>query len=144
MSKVKEGFKKYDYEKKNHDKLIQSSQEFYQHLNQRRSIRSFSPEDIPQEVLENIVRAASTAPSGAHKQPWFFAIIRSATMKKEIREAAEQEEYINYHGRMSEEWLEDLEKFNTNWHKPYLEIAPALIVVFKKTHDITENGKEKN
>ncbi|MEM7298963.1 MAG: nitroreductase family protein [Bacteroidota bacterium] len=122
----------------------QRSERFYNELNHRRSVREFSDRPIPDGVLENIIKTASTAPSGAHKQPWMFAVVKSPEMKRKIREAAEKEEYENYHGRMNDEWLKDLEKFHTNWHKPFLEIAPALIVLFKKTYDLDEEGRKKN
>ena len=96
-----------------------------------RSIREFSDKKIPEGVIENIVKTASTAPSGAHKQPWFFAVVTSAEMKKRIREAAEKEEYKNYHGRMSEEWLKDLEKFDTNWKKPFFRNRPSFNYYFQ-------------
>jgi len=144
VSKVKEGFKKYDFDKMNPKDMVQRSLSFYQELDKRRSIRHFSNEEIPDEVIYNILKTASTAPSGAHKQPWFFAIVKSSEIKKEIRNAAEKEEYVNYHGRMGKEWIKDLEKFETNWEKPYLENAPVLIVVFKKSHDVSSDRKQKN
>ena len=140
----KEGFKYYKAADFSAEEQQKRSEEFFKELNNRRSVREFSDQPIPKGVLENIIRTASTAPSGAHKQPWFFAVITSREMKKKIREAAEKEEYENYHGRMSDDWLKDLEKFDTDWHKPFLEIAPALIVVLKKTYDLDENGKSKN
>ena len=97
------------------------------------------------EVMENIIMTAATAPSGAHKQPWSFCLVSDPALKSKIRQAAEAEEYENYHGRMSEEWLADLQPFATDWHKPFLEIAPYLIVVFKKAYDLDEDGqKHKN
>ena len=123
--------------------MIASSREFYNWLNTRRTVREFSDKPVPKEVIENIVMAASTAPSGAHKQPWTFCAISNPQMKKLIREAAEKEEYENYHGRMTEEWLKDLEPFETDWNKPFLEIAPWLIVVFRRIYEI-ENGVKKN
>lgn len=105
----------------------------------------FSDKEVPLEVMENIIMAASTAPSGAHKQPWSFCLISDPQLKARIREGAEAEEYENYHGRMSEEWLADLQPFATDWHKPFLEIAPYLIVLFKKAYDLDEKGqKHKN
>ena len=86
---------------------------------------------------------ANSAPSGANKQPWFFAIVESKEMKKKIREAAEKEEFENYHGRMSEEWLADLKKFGTNHIKEFLEVAPYLVVVFKQVYSI-HNGEKHN
>jgi len=90
--------------------------------------------------LEHIIMAASTAPSGAHKQPWTFCLVSNPELKRDIREAAEQEEYENYNGRMSDEWLDDLKTFGTDWHKPFLETAPYLIVIFKKAYEL-EGGK---
>ena len=147
MSKTnqpKEGFKFFEPNNFSEYQVIYRSAQFFHELNGRRSIREFSDKKIPEGVIENIVKTASTAPSGAHKQPWFFAVVTSAEMKKRIREAAEKEEYENYHGRMSEEWLKDLEKFDTNWKKPFLEIAPALIIIFKQTYEETFEGKAKN
>ncbi len=140
----KDGFQFYEREPLTSLEQIEKSQSFYNAMNRRRSVREFSDQEIPEGVLENIIKTASTAPSGAHKQPWTFAVIRSAEMKKKIREAAEKEEYENYHGRMSEDWLKDLAKFDTDWNKPFLEIAPALIVVFKQTFEVLEDGKAKN
>lgn len=147
MSKTnqpKEGFKFFEPNNFPENQVKDRSAQFYHEMSSRRSIREFSSQEIPEGVLESIIKTASTAPSGAHKQPWFFALITSAEMKRKIREAAEKEEYENYHGRMSEDWLKDLEKFDTNWQKPFLEIAPALIVIFKQTYEETENGKAKN
>ena len=117
MSKTnqpKEGFKFFESNNFSEDQVKDRSAEFFHEMNSRRSIREFSPREIPEGVLENIVKTASTAPSGAHKQPWFFALITSPEMKKKVREAAEKEEYENYHGRMSDDWLNDLKKFGTN------------------------------
>ena len=83
------------------------------------------------EVVDQCIRAAGTAPSGAHKQPWTFAVVTDPDIKRRVREAAEEEERENYGGRMTEEWLEDLRPFGTNAEKPFLEVAPALIVVFE-------------
>lgn len=140
----KEGFKFYEPQNLSEEQQKDRSAQFFHQLNGRRSIREFSDREIPEGVIENIIKAASTAPSGAHKQPWVFAVITSSGMKKKIREAAEKEEYENYHGRMSEDWLKDLEKFDTDWHKPFLERAPALIVVLKQTFEKTKDGKAKN
>lgn len=114
---------------------------FYEKMNSRRSLRMFSDEPVPIEIIENILRAAGTAPSGANKQPWTFCAISNPDLKKKIREAAEKEEFENYHGRMSDAWLKDLVVFDTDWHKPFLETAPWLIVVFKKAYDIDDHGE---
>lgn len=126
------------------EKLIELSGEFLGWLNERRTVRDFSDKAIPKEVIKNIIKAASTAPSGAHKQPWTFCVVSNPTTKREIRIAAEQEEKESYAGRMSDEWIEDLRPLQTDWQKPFLETAPYLIVVFKKAFDILPDGKKKN
>ncbi|MBL4655802.1 MAG: nitroreductase family protein, partial [Bacteroidia bacterium] len=126
------------------DEMLKRSKDFYEWLDKRRTLREFSDKPIPKEVLDNIVKAASTAPSGAHKQPWTFCIVTNPEIKSEIRNAAEKEEYENYHGRMSEEWVKDLYPFETDWNKPFLEIAPALIVVFKRVYEEIDGKKRNN
>ena len=121
------------------------ARELYDRLATRRTVRHISDTAVPREVIERIVATAATAPSGAHKQPWHFCVVSDPGVKRQIREAAEQEEYENYHGRMSDDWLADLEKFGTNWEKPFLTEAPYLIVVFKKPYDLGPDGeKHKN
>lgn len=123
---------------------LYKSEIYFNYLDKRRSVREFSSQSVSKEVIENIIKSASTAPSGAHKQPWAFCAISNLKLKTEIRKAAEEEEYENYHSRMSKEWLEDLKQFDTNWEKPFLEIAPWLIVVFSKSYDIDAEGKKLN
>ncbi len=123
---------------------IDRSIEHLAYMDRRRTVREFSSRPIPIEVLENIIMSASTAPSGAHKQPWTFCIITNNDYKTKIKEAAEKEEFESYNGRMPEEWLEDLSYLGTDWHKPFLETAPALIIVFKKSYDIIDNKKRNN
>ncbi len=120
------------------------SQDYYTFMERRRSIRTFSDKPVSKEVIENIIMTASSAPSGAHKQPWTFCAVSSQEIKQQIRKAAEEEEYENYHGRMSDTWLKDLEIFGTDWHKPFLEIAPWLIVVFKRAYEEIEGTRHKN
>lgn len=141
---IKEGFKKYKGLEFSIEEQLERSEAFYHLMDKRRSLRFFSDQAIPENVIENIIKTASTAPSGAHKQPWKFCVVQSPEIKKAIREAAEKEEYENYNGRMSDDWLKDLEKFDTNWKKPFLEIAPALIVVFKETYGFEKGDKSKN
>jgi iodotyrosine deiodinase len=119
---------------------VERSRDYYEYIKERRSIRFFSNQPVPRAVIENVIMTASSAPSGAHKQPWTFCVVANQEVKKTIREAAEKEEYLNYNGRMSEEWLEDLKTFGTDWKKPFLEIAPYLIVIFKKAYDLSEDG----
>lgn len=128
----------------NKAEMLNRSREFNLFMQRRRTVREFSDKPISREIIENIVMTAASSPSGAHKQPWTFCIVEKPEMKKKIREAAEVEEYENYHGRMSEEWLADLQPFGTDWHKPFLEIAPYLIIIFKKAYDLTPEGKSKN
>lgn len=113
-------------------------------MQQRRSLRQFSDRPVPRDVMEDLIRTAASAPSGAHKQPWSFCLVGDAELKRQIRQAAEAEEYTNYHGRMSEEWLDDLKAFGTDWQKPFLEIAPWLVVIFKKPYDLEQGKKQKN
>jgi iodotyrosine deiodinase len=124
--------------------MLRRSADFYERMNERRTVRDFSDKPLSKEVIDNILRTASTAPSGAHKQPWTFCIVSDLEIKKQIREAAEKEEYESYHGRMSEEWLQDLRPLQTDWSKPFLETAPYLIVVFKKAYDLAEDGAKKS
>lgn len=116
---------------------------FYNEIKERRTVREFSSEDIPIEVIENAIKAAGTAPNGANKQPWHFAVVRSAAIKAKIREAAEEEEKAFYGGRANQEWLDDLKIFGTNPEKPFLEKAPFLIVIFAKPYDIADDGSRK-
>lgn len=122
--------------------VIKRSQAFYENMTKRRSVREFSNKPVPFEVIENIIKTAAAAPSGAHKQPWSFCVVADPEIKKQIRTAAEKEEFINYNGRMSDEWLEDLKVFGTDWHKPFLEDAPYLIIVFKKAYDLNAQGEK--
>jgi len=124
--------------------VLKNAVSFKQKMDTRRSVRHFSDEPVSKEIIEHIIMTASTAPSGAHKQPWTFCAITDSEIKKRIREAAEKEEYENYHGRMSEEWLKDLEKFDTDWHKDFLTDAPWLIVIFRKSYNHENGQKTKN
>tara|TARA_Y100001970_G_scaffold89650_1_gene113012 strand:+ start:18 stop:671 length:654 start_codon:yes stop_codon:yes gene_type:complete len=124
--------------------MISRSTSFLNHLMQRRTIRDFSDKSIPLEIIKNAIQAASSAPSGANKQPWHFVIVQDPGVKKEIRTAAEKEEKEFYKHRAPDYWLEDLNQFETDWHKPFLEIAPYLIVVFKQSYDLGDDGKRKN
>jgi nitroreductase len=126
--------------------MLERSKEFYIWLNQRRSVREFSDKPVPREIIDNILETASSAPSGAHKQPWTFCLISNPDLKKQIREAAEKEEWENYHTRMTSEWLQYLAPLGTDWRKPFLEKAPYLIIVFKRIfeQDAANNSKRNN
>lgn len=140
----KESFRNYQ---KPNTANIQTAQEkafdFYNLMKTRRTVRSFSEEKVPLEVIENCIRTAGTSPSGANKQPWFFPIIKDPNIKRKIRTAAEKEEHLFYTKRASKSWLSDLIPFGTNEKKPYLESAPYLIPIFYKTHDL-ENEEKKH
>jgi nitroreductase len=133
-------FKKFEALTYTQQEMLEKSRSFFALMDQRRSVREFSDKPVAKEVIENIVCTASTAPSGAHKQPWTFCIVSDAAIKKQIRTAAEAEEKESYANRMSDEWLKDLEKFATNWEKPFLEKAPYLIIIFKKIYDLDVDG----
>ena len=124
--------------------LIKKSKLFYDWMDERRSVRNFSDKWVPKEVIENLIKTASTAPSGAHKQPWTFCAISNKELKAQIRTAAEKEERENYESRMSDRWKEDLIPFGTDSNKDFLETVPWIIVVFKKSYDINEKGEKEN
>jgi len=126
------------------EEMINRCKSFYKWLDQRRSVREFSDRSVPKEVIENIIRSASTAPSGANKQPWTFCAISNPALKTQIRKAAEIEEEENYKNRMSVRWKRDLEPLATDMNKPFLEIAPWLIVVFKKVYEYGDEGEKYN
>jgi nitroreductase len=110
---------------------IRRSEEFLARVSTRRTVRDFSDEPVPFELVSNAVRAAASAPSGANRQPWRFIVVSDPAVKREIRIAAEAEERESYERRMPEEWLEALAPLGTDWHKPFLETAPYLIAVFR-------------
>lgn len=130
--------------KKEPEAMLRNSIEFYNWLNSRRSVRHFSEKPVDKEVIENIIKSASTAPSGANKQPWTFCAVSNAELKQRIRLAAENEEHENYHGRMSAEWLRDLAPLGTDEVKEFLTTAPWLIIVFKKAYELEGREKRKN
>lgn len=113
---------------------------FYDLLHGRRTVRQYSDRDVALELIEKAIATAGTAPSGANMQPWLFVVVKDPTVKRKIRQAAEKEEYESYHGRMSEKWLKRLAVLGTDEHKPFLEVAPYLIVVFRIT-TVRENGE---
>ena len=117
--------------------------DFYAELDQRRSVRSFSPDPVPRRLIELAIRTASTAPSGAHQQPWTFVVVGDPETRRRIRAAAEAEERHSYESRMSEEWLDALTPLGTSWQKAYLEIAPWLVVLFEQVHGTFPDGRHK-
>ena len=137
-------FERYSFKKKSPQDMITQSNELMREMLNRRSIRDFSSEEIPEMVIKNVLKTAMAAPSGANKQPWKFVVVKDKNIKKEIRVAAEEEEKKFYELRATEEWLKDLNKFGTDWNKPFLENAPALIIVFRQSYDKSGGGKRKN
>ena len=145
MATAEKGFTPLQHTALPPETMHRRARQLFEQLDTRRTVREFSARPVDRRVIEWIVKTASTAPSGANKQPWTFCVVSNPGVKTQIREAAEKEEYENYHGRMSEDWLDDLKKFGTDWHKPFLTTAPYLIVAFKKAYDLnTEGEKEKN
>jgi len=136
----KEAFIPYEHVEYPVDDMIDRSNSFYEFMNNRRSVRHFSNRKVPKSVVENIIRAASTAPSGANKQPWTFCVISNEDLKNKVRKLAEAEEKESYARRMSDEWLEDLVPIGTNWEKEFIDTAPYIIVVMKKVYDMDEDG----
>lgn len=126
------------------EEQIAQSESHLKFMESRRTVREFSTEPVSLKVIENIIMIASTAPSGANKQPWIFCIVTNPELKSRIRIEAEKEEYESYNGRMPQEWLEDLSYLGTDWRKPFLEDAPALIIVFKKSYDLENTIKKTN
>jgi len=118
------------------------SEAFLEESRRRRTVRAFSAEPVPLDVVENAIAAAGTAPSGANQQPWTFVLVTDPELKRRLREAAEGEERRSYEGRMSDEWLDALVPLGTDWHKPHLEDAPVVIVVFEQAYGLQPDGSK--
>jgi nitroreductase len=143
---VKPRFVPYQPERVPDDEMLRRALHLQRTMAERRSIRDFAPRPVPRELIEIAIRTASAAPSGAHRQPWRFVAVDDPAIKREIRVAAEREERISYEeGRMPEEWRAALAPLGTDWHKPYLEVAPWLVVVFEEVHGVRPDGSaQKN
>ncbi len=127
------------------DEMRTRSASFLEEVRRRRTVRDFSDRPVPREVIENCLLAAGTAPNGANKQPWHFVVVGDPDIKRQIREAAEEEEREFYAGRAGDEWLEALEHLGTDEHKPFLEKAPYLIVILAESYELAGDGhKSKN
>jgi len=144
MCKKPMSFKKYRKKKENDTARVAHSEAFKQEMIDRRSVREYSENVISESIIENIIQVAASAPSGANKEPWFFSIIKDKKVKRKIRKAAEKEEKSFYTQRAPQSWLDDLNKFGTDWNKEFLENAPYLIVVFKQIYDLNNGQKYKN
>ncbi len=125
-----------DFNRLNPEEQLEQSRWFLGRIRQRRTVRDFSTEPVPYELIENAVAAAATAPSGANQQPWTFVVVRDPAIKRQIRVAAEAEEQESYANRMSQEWLDALAHLGTDWQKPHLEDAPYLIIVFRQSYGL--------
>jgi len=123
--------------------MLERARAFYAEMNRRRTTRHFSTEPVPRELIELAIRAAGTAPSGAHQQPWTFVVVDDPEIKSRIRGAAEEEERLNYSGRMPPEWLEALAPLGTDEHKPHLTDAPYLVVLFEQRYGARPDGSKR-
>ncbi len=144
--KIIKGFKHIElsHQDVSQQEMLTKSASFYNWMDQRRSVREFSDKVVPKEVIENIIKAASTAPSGAHKQPWTFCAVSNKDVKHQIRLAAEAEEKETYENRMGDRWKNDLAPIATDMHKPFLEIAPWLIIACKRAYEFKKDGSKHN
>ena len=140
----KYSFLKYDGAGYSTEESESKAREYRRLMEKRRSVREFSSKPVSKSLIEDLIMTASSAPSGANKQPWTFCAISDPSIKSEIKKAAEKEEHLSYTKRMSEEWLKDLAPLGTNWEKPFLEIAPWIIVIFKKIYNLETGEKTTN
>lgn len=125
--------------------MLERAKQFLLTMQTRRSVREFSSEPVPRRLIETAIETASTAPSGANRQPWKFVIVSNSAIKRRIRVAVEAEEKVSYEQRMPEEWLEALAPLGTDWQKPFLETAPWLVVVFAEAYGVLgDDSKQKN
>jgi nitroreductase len=131
-----------DYREYSVEEMKRRAEAFYADIKRRRTVREFSDRPVPREIIENCLRAAGTAPNGANLQPWHFVVVSDLETKKKIRVAAEEEEREFYDGRAPQEWLEALAPLGTDANKPFLEIAPYLIVIFSKSYDVLPDGRK--
>ena len=130
------------FEEYSQEEMRRRATEFYAEMQRRRSVRAFSGRPVPREVIEDCLRTAATAPSGANQQPWHFVAVADPEVKRQIRLAAEAEEREFYGGRAPEEWLDALAPLGTDADKPFLETAPYLIVIFARSHGLDEQGRK--
>ena len=137
-------FQKLEFNEISENEMLNRSANLLNALKTRRSVRDFSSRSVSEEIIHNCIKTAVYAPSGANKQPWHFVIVKNPSIKKKIRIAAEAEEKEFYSHRATKEWLEDLNQFGTDWHKPFLETAPYLIVIFKEIIDKHGDESRKN
>lgn len=133
----------FPFTRRSDEEICARAEAFHTAVAQRRSCRFFADEPIPLDAVRTAIKAAGTAPSGAHKQPWTFCLVSNPDIKRKIRIAAEAEEKETYENRMSEEWREALAPIGTSWEKPFLEHAPALIIVFRRDYELLPDGQRR-
>ncbi|MDA0310900.1 MAG: nitroreductase family protein [Gemmatimonadetes bacterium] len=127
------------------EEMLQAADDFLSVMRRRRTVRDFSDRPVPKDVLERCLLAAGTAPNGANRQPWRFVVVGDPEIKAQIRAGAEEEEAEFYSGKAPPEWIEALEHLGTDEHKPFLERAPWLIVIFAESYEVMpDGGKAKN
>ena len=131
-----------EYDRPSAAESLAASRSFLELMRRRRSVRSFSSDPVPFEVIRDAIEVAGTAPSGAHQQPWTFVVVSDPEVKRQLRAAAEAEERRGYDGRMSAAWIATLRKLGTDWHKPHIEEAPYVIVVFEQVYGLAEDGSK--
>ncbi len=131
-----------DYPVFNEEEMLDRSKEFYEYVNRRRTVREFSDRPVSKEIIENCIKAGGTAPSGANMQPWRFIVVENKEIKRRIRIAAEEEEKEFYESRAPQEWLDALAPLGTDEHKPFLETAPYLIVIFESRFELLPDGRK--
>ena len=137
-------FEALSYTRYPESEMVSRAQQMFDELDTRRSVRMFSPEPVPRELIELAIKTASTAPSGAHKQPWTFVVVEGAEVKAKIRAAAEEEERVNYlENRMNAAWQEALAPLGTDHHKEFLEVAPWIVVLFEHRYELRPDGERR-
>lgn len=135
----------YTPERLDSETQLRRARAFFEEMDRRRSVRFFADDPVPLRLIEEAIRTASTAPSGAHKQPWTYVVTSDPDIKERIREAAEEEERINYEGgRLPPHWREDLEPLGTDWQKPFLEVAPWVVVLFEHRYQLGADGERRH
>jgi iodotyrosine deiodinase len=142
LVEMTQNHKKLEFETRTPEDLQARALAFYEGIKTRRSVRDFASTAVPKDVIENAIRAAGTAPNGANLQPWHFVAVSNPEIKRRIREAAETEEREFYESRAPQEWLEALAPLGTDANKPFLEVAPYLIVIFGQTYGVKPDGSK--
>ena len=138
---MKDTFVPLEFTRYSEDEMRARAADFYQDIKRRRTVRDFSGERVPREVIEQALLAAGTAPNGANQQPWHFVVVQDIEVKRKIREAAEAEEREFYSSRAPQAWLDALAPLGTDANKPFLETAPYLIAIFTQSYGVDEAGE---